>query len=208
MDCKKTLLPAFRLTLTAGWLLLVTTLVYSQEKKCINRLPSAGMLIDYPLAEEILPESIDNGYRPFLLQGFFRAPMLPAGTGKHQLTLYVTPQFNIAMPITGYKRFHYEAGINIGLAYEFCVGQVATFFGGISAGPHFINIETSLQSGGFIFSDNLFGGIHQIVNDKWMITYQIKLRHMSNAGIKNPNVGIDNVFAGLGLSYFLFGKRR
>jgi len=32
----------------------------------------------------------------------------------------------------------------------------------------------------------------------------LKLRHISNAGLQNPNASIGNVFLGFGVSYFLF----
>jgi hypothetical protein len=97
----------------------------------------------------------------------------------------------------------FETGVNLGIAYEYYIPQKAILFVGAGVGPHYININTDLQANGFIFSDNLFAGVHQILNPNWMLTYQVKLRHISNAGLQNPNVGIDNVFTGLGVSYFI-----
>ena len=115
----------------------------------------------------------------------------------------MTPQFNPVFSIPTYNKFLFEAGVNLGIAYEYYIPNAAILFFGISVGPHYININTSQQANGFIFSDNVFLGVHQILSPKLMLTYQVKLRHISNAGLQNPNKGIDNLFAGVGVSYFL-----
>jgi hypothetical protein len=190
-----------RFLLLCSAFLLVGSLS-AQNNRPLNRLPTAGLLIDYPIVEEVLPESIDNGYKPVLIQANFRFPLIK-NNGLHQATLYVQPQFNPVLPITGYNQFLFETGVNLGIAYEYYIPQKAILFIGGSIGPHYINIETNLQANGFIFSDNLFAGVHQIVDRNWMLTYQVKFRHISNAGLQSPNGGIDNFFAGVGVSYFL-----
>lgn len=192
---KKIVLLSFALLLMAGT-------VIAQNHRPLNRLPTIGLLIDYPIVEEILPESIDNGYKPVLIQANLRFPLIK-NNGLHQATLYVQPQFNPVLPITGYDKFLFETGVNLGIAYEYYIPQKAILFIGGSIGPHYINIETNLQANGFIFSDNLFAGVHQIVGQNWMLTYQAKFRHISNAGLQSPNGGIDNFFAGVGVSYFI-----
>jgi hypothetical protein len=189
------------LLLSAAMLLMMCSLS-AQNNRPLNRLPTAGLLIDYPIVEEVLPESINNGYKPILIQANFRFPLIK-NNGLHQATLYVQPQFNPVLPITGYNQFLFETGVNLGIAYEYYIPQKAILFIGGSIGPHYINIETDLQANGFIFSDNLFAGVHQIVDRNWMLTYQVKFRHISNAGLQSPNGGIDNFFAGVGVSYFL-----
>lgn len=168
----------------------------------LNRLKTVGLLVDYPIVEEKLPESIDNGYAPILIQANLRFPLIK-NNGLHQATLYVQPQFNPVKPITGYGGFLFEAGVNLGIAYEYYIPQKAILFFGGGVGPHYINVNTDLQANGFIFSDNVFAGVHQIVSRDFMLTYQVKFRHISNAGLQSPNGGIDNFFAGLGLSYFI-----
>jgi hypothetical protein len=174
----------------------------AQNNRPLNRLPTAGLLMDYPIVEEVLPESIGSGYKPLLIQANFRFPLIK-NNGLHQATLYVQPQFNPVLPMPGFSQFLFETGVNLGIAYEYYIPQRAILFVGGSIGPHYINVETNLQANGFIFSDNLFAGVHQIVDRNWMITYQVKFRHISNAGLQSPNGGIDNFFAGVGVSYFL-----
>jgi len=168
----------------------------------LNRLNSVGFLLDIPGVDEQLPEYTGNGYAPILLQANLRFPLIK-NNGKHQCTLMVQPQFNPVVPIEGYNGFLFEAGVNLGIAYEYYVPERAIIFIGAGVGPHYINVQTSQQADGFIFSDNLFAGVHQILSRDWFLTYELRIRHISNAGLQEPNGGIDNAFGGIGLSYFI-----
>lgn len=167
-----------------------------------NRKRTVGLLVDYAVDGYQLPEQPSGYYKPLLLQANFRFPLIK-NNGLHQATLYVTPQFNPVLPMPGYDgKFLFEGGVNLGIAYEYYIpNSVILFFGG-GVGPHYINIETSKQANGFIFSDNVFAGVHHIVSSKLMLTYQAKWRHISNANLQKPNGGINNWFAGIGMSYF------
>lgn len=171
------------------------------QSKPLNRLNTVGLLIDYPIVEEKLPESTSGGYKPLLIQANLRFPLIK-NNGLHQATLYVIPQFNPVLSPSADK-FLFETGVNLGVAYEFYIPNTAILFFGASIGPHYINVNTDLQANGFIFSDNVFAGVHQILSPSLMMTYQVKYRHISNAGLQSPNGGIDNFFAGVGISYFL-----
>jgi hypothetical protein len=175
----------------------------AQNNVPINKLKSFGILVSQAVVGESLPEG--PSYAPTLIQGNLRIPLLTNET-RHQLTLLVQPQFNPVGNLPGQPQFTWEAGVNLGLAYEYLIHEnVGILYAGAGIGPHFINVETSQQANGFIFSDNLFVGMHQFVgNRSWFLTYELKLRHISNAGLQNPNAGIDNVFLGFGVSYFLF----
>ena len=179
---------------------LFTISLFAQSKP-LNRLNTVGLLIDYPIVEEKLSEFPAGGYKPLLIQANLRFPLIK-NNGVHQATLYVIPQFNpVLSPKT--DKFLFETGVNLGVAYEFYIPNVAILFFGGSIGPHYINLNTDLQANGFIFSDNVFAGVHQILSPDFMMTYQVKYRHISNAGLQNPNGGIDNFFAGIGISYFI-----
>lgn len=191
----------FKNTLWLALFLSVFTGLANAQNYPLNRQKTVGLLIDYPIMEEKLPETT-GGYNPLLIQANFRFPLIK-NNGLHQATLYVTPQFNPVLPIPGYDKFLFEAGVNLGIAYEYYVPNKAILFFGAGVGPHYINIVTNKQANGFIFSDNVFAGVHQIISPKWMVTYQVKLRHISNAGLQQPNGGIDNLFAGMGVSYFI-----
>jgi len=175
----------------------------AQNNVPINKLKSFGILASYAAVGEVLPEG--PSYAPTLIQGNLRIPLLN-NESQHQLTLLVQPQFNPVGNLPGQSQFSWETGVNFGLAYEYLIHEdVGIIYAGAGIGPHYINVETNLQANGFIFSDNLFVGMHQFVgNRSWFITYELKLRHISNAGLQNPNGGIDNVFLGIGVNYFLF----
>lgn len=179
----------------------MTINAFAQNNKPLNRLNTIGILIDYPIIEEELSEFPDGGYKPLLIQANLRFPLIK-NNGLHQATLYVSPQFNpVLSPST--DKFLFEAGVNLGIAYEFYIPNAAILFIGAGVGPHYINLDTDKQANGFIFSDNVFAGVHQILSPNLMMTYQVKYRHISNAGLQSPNGGIDNFFAGVGVSYFL-----
>jgi hypothetical protein len=181
----------------------VLSQVQAQTNVPINKLKSFGLLLSWPIVKEILPEG--PGYAPKLIQGNLRVPLLNNET-QHQVTILVQPQFNPVGNLPGQSQFTWEAGVNFGIAYEYLISeQVGILYAGAGIGPHFINVETNQQADGFIFSDNLFVGMHQFVgNRSWFLTYELKLRHISNAGLQNPNASIGNVFLGFGVSYFLF----
>ncbi len=185
--------------------LLWSTSINAQDKP-INKIPSIGILANFTIVEETLPSEIGGGYAPTILQVNYRIPFLKK-TGKHQLALLLQPQFNLVKAIPNQPSdFLFEAGINLGLAYEYLISpNFGIAYLGLGAGPHYINAETGIQANGFIFSDNFYAGLHQFVGNKtWFLTYEIRFRHISNAGLQEPNIGIDNFFLGIGVSYFIF----
>lgn len=152
--------------------------------------------------KEKLPNTNNEKYAPLLIQGNFRFPIIK-NNRMHQATILLQPQFNPVKPISNNNKFIFETGVNFGIAYEYYIHPKTILFLGAGIGPHFINVNTSLQANGFIFSDNIFLGAHQILSPGWMLSYQLKFRHISNASLQQPNVGLDNLFAGLAFSYFI-----
>jgi hypothetical protein len=97
----------------------------------------------------------------------------------------------------------FEAGVNVGLIYNLRLSKNLLLDAGISSGPHFISINTNLQARGFIFSDNLIFGFSKQFEGKktdWEFMVQTRFRHISNAGLKEPNTGIDNFILYFGIS--------
>lgn len=181
---------------------LIPIYAFPQEAK-LNRQQSFGLLMDYPITSEKLPESTARVYRPILLQVNLRFPLLKKYE-RNQLTFQLQPQFNSVVKIEGLDKYFFEFGLNCGLAYEYYFHSNAILYMGISTGPHYVNLETSYQKNGYIFSNNGFVGLHHILgNTKWFVTYEARFRHISNAGLQIPNSGIDNFFVGVGLSRFI-----
>ena len=183
-------------------LLLVSLNTRSQgtDEIAFNHKNSYGVLVNLPINAENLPEGSE--YKPYLFQLNFRLPLLKK-EGKRQLSLLIQPQFNPVFNIDHQDEFVFEAGVNFGIAYEYLIKPHLIAYGGLGVGPHYINVETSIQAEGFIFSDNFYVGMHQVSGDeRWLLTYEVRFRHISNAGLVSPNIGIDNFFVGVGLGYF------
>lgn len=93
----------------------------------------------------------------------------------------------------------WEAGLNGGvLIRKSILKNRLGFYVCVSAGPHYIHRSLPRQTRGFIFSDNFFGGVHVKLFKPLHFDARFGLRHLSNAGIKNPNGGINNLFVGAG----------
>ena len=99
----------------------------------------------------------------------------------------------------------FEFGLNAGVTYGWDFGPIHAF-GGISSGPHFVDVETDLQARGFIFSDNFLAGLRSRIGSQWQLDTHVRFRHISNAGLQNPNKGIDNWLLVLGISRIVWSK--
>lgn len=94
----------------------------------------------------------------------------------------------------------YEAGLNIGFRYQAALSGQWLFGAAVGAGPHYITLNTESQAPGFIFSDNFELGFSYLLPAKnWGINLRARFRHISNAGFKYPNLGLDNLFLVVGL---------
>jgi|AntRauTorckE5430_2_1112549.scaffolds.fasta_scaffold05439_2 hypothetical protein len=94
----------------------------------------------------------------------------------------------------------YEAGLNMGFRYQAQLTEHWLFGAAIGSGPHYISLNTESQAPGFIFSDNFELGFSYLPPNKdWGINLRARFRHISNAGFKYPNLGLDNLFVILGV---------
>ena len=69
----------------------------------------------------------------------------------------------------------------------------------IGTGPHYLSLESDIQAKGFIFSDNFEVAFYQKLKSRLGFSIKMRFRHLSNAGLKEPNIGIDNFFLMLGV---------
>ena len=158
-----------------------------------------GVLIGTSFIDEHLPEG--NTYHPVTFIYNISFPLLKLNADrKSNLHIQFEPQLNPVF-ISNVEN-SIEFGINVGFLYHKLIGDQATIFAGIGSGPHFISAQTRLQARGFIFSDNFIFGYRQLISiqNPMELNFQIRFRHISNAGIKQPNYGIDNFFILVGLS--------
>jgi len=120
--------------------------------------------------------------------------------GESSLQLGIEPFVNtIIAPDRGI-----EAGINIGLRYMTPVADGVSVFGEISSGPVYFGIDTIEQGdAGFNFLSQLGAGLQVDLTRNMAFNAAYRFRHLSNAGISQPNSGINTnaIIAGLSFSY-------
>lgn len=94
----------------------------------------------------------------------------------------------------------FEAGLNMGIRYQQPLFGPIVMNATIGAGPHYITLNTESQAEGFIFSDNFEIGFSWLrPNKRWGYNLRGRFRHISNAGFKYPNLGLDNFFIVFGI---------
>lgn len=178
---------------------------FSQENepRLINEM-AVGALIEQGLPFYDLPEN--NRYYPLLAGSYFSMPF------------YKTSSFfNVGMDVFlhgGVALFKaktsYEAGLNVRIKLNFAITSKDVMSLQIGSGPHYTNIKTTKQASGYIFSDNFLWSYRRWIGAWCLIDVQAGFRHISNAGIQEPNGGIDNVILSIGFQKMLgtLGSRR
>ena len=115
-----------------------------------------------------------------------------------RLLIYLEPQYNIVTHPSG----NYEFGIGVGFEYRFPI--VHGLYGYLLAGSglHYISFDSSDQSGGFNFNDNLGAGVYIYASRDTAINAGFRFRHISNADLNMPNEGINSYLFVIGISRF------
>ncbi len=150
-----------------------------------------GVVAGVPFVYEHLPEG--RAYQPYQLLGWWTLSDLKKRGADH-LFWYVEPQL-VFVTFSDDSGPDWEVGLNSGLMYQLALGQGWYATAAIGTGPHYVTVETSLQARGFIFSDNFEVGIIAPGGKRMQLHMRTRFRHISNAGLKNPNKGIDVFFA-------------
>lgn len=157
-----------------------------------------GVSLSIPFVYEKNSEGL---YQPFLIKGLFgwhlgKTENIADKTG--HFIGYLEPQINPVF-VSG-KLSELEFGCNFGFRFEQEIGEKNRLYWAIGTGPHFITQESRQQHPGYIFSDNFIFGWYRQLKGDYYSNLQYRFRHISNAGIYEPNLGIDNSFIGLGVS--------
>lgn len=150
-----------------------------------------GIFVQYGFAYYDLPEQ--DRYQPLLIGAI------------HHLPFYKTDgAFNVGvdlMPQVGLVRFnnklHFELGVNVQFNFNWQIADNHIIGARVGAGPHFINVETRRQAKGFIFSDNFALFYRTRLNNNQQFGISSGIRHLSNAGLQQPNLGIDDIMLGV-----------
>lgn len=118
------------------------------------------------------------------------------------VSLYCEPQFNLVKT----DRTDYEFGVNFGIRNYFRINDGFHTYIMLGSGPHFISAELERQATGFIFSDNLDLGGLIALKPGLGLNLQAGVRHISNAGLKLPNRGVNTYTFRAGLSGIKWGR--
>ena len=114
------------------------------------------------------------------------------------IDLVAQPQYNSTTykPLLGSAQYvnGYEVGLNLGLlARENVFHDLLSFYFMIGTGPHYTSGTVQRQANGFIFSDNFAGGVNIKLTKNLYADWRSGLRHISNAGLRIPNGGINTL---------------
>ena len=159
------------------------------------RFKSSGGIVGY--GHEI---NIDTRYNPIFFAGDF-SWQFGKEKRKDFLAFYLEPQFNLVATV---RPLDIEFGTNVGLRYYQQLSSKFYFYQMLGSGPHFITADLPHQAKGFIFSDNLAVGFYKQVSEEksLFLNFQFRVRHISNAGLKLPNSGVNTLNVLVGLAKF------
>lgn len=170
-------------------------LVFGQQPSVFR--PANNLSVGIGFISEKLPEGVS--YYPQMLL----AKLYLHHYGKRDggLSLYAEPQF-VPVILSGSNDMAFEFGANLGFQYVGKINKNVYASAAIGSGPHYITVQTDIQSPGYIFSDNFeVGFLFVLPKPDLQFNLRTRFRHISNAGIRNPNKGIDNWFLIFGLSH-------
>ncbi len=159
----------------------------------IQHFNSVGTLVGYGHKF-----NMDAVYNPIFFESSF-SWQLDGKKRKRFLAFSVEPQVNLVKTV---EPLDLEYGINFGLRYyQHLIGGFY-LYETVSSGPHYITATLERQAKGFIFSDNLAVGFFKRLRSKKPIflNLQASVRHISNAGLKSPNWGVNTLNLLVGLS--------
>jgi hypothetical protein len=157
--------------------------------------------VAYGFLEEDLPEQKE--YRPILVLPYYNYYFT-----KPESNLRFSAFFegSVSPVLVNYQHssrndLNWEWGFNIGPSLNYRIKEVIPYIG-VAYGANYITVNTEKQANGLIFAATTFAGIKKHINNQWYGDVHFRLRHISNGGLKNPNLGIENAFLGLGISKF------
>lgn len=172
-------------------MIILCNITYAQSGNTIKRFKTAGGVTGFGNSVNTTTK-----YQPIFFAGDFSWSFTKKPKKKVFLSWYFEPQIN---PVLTPRPLDIEFGTNLGLRNYIRINRNLLLYQMLGSGPHYISAEVSRQANGFIFSDNLAVGSFIRLNDKDLfLNLQFRIRHMSNAGLQDPNGGIDtwNVLVG------------
>ncbi len=114
------------------------------------------------------------------------------------MSLIAEPQYNLVFS----PNREYEFGIGLGIEYMHPLFDRFNFYTLLTSGPHYISMASTDQASGFIFSSTAGAGFYYFVTPGAAVNAGYRVRHISNAGLKWPNLGINTHLGLVGISWF------
>jgi hypothetical protein len=100
-------------------------------------------------------------------------------------------------------RAGFGAGVTPLIKYNFLPkGKVIPFFE-IGVSLLYTDLDLEGRSDGFNFAPQGGLGLHYFMSERTALTGEVRFHHISNAGIQNPNVGVNSILFLIGVSTFL-----
>lgn len=160
---------------------------------------SAGVLVEYGSPYYYLPEG--QRYYPLLVGGTFSFPIYR--TSKNfNLSIDLFPHYGFVW--LDDDNSNYEFGLGVRLGFNFSLSPNDLLSMKLGSGPHYITVNTEKQASGFIFSDYYlvcYDRLFYIGKEPFALELEFGYRHISNAGLTEPNRSISNFIFGLGTSW-------
>jgi len=182
-------------------LLFTSPQLLSQDSLKLINQKTVGVLVEYGLPYYSLPEG--SRYYVLLAGGTFSFPLFK--TRKNfNMSIDIFPHYGFVWVDSDGS--NYEFGVNVRLGANFSLSPNDVLSLKIATGPHYITVETEKQANGFIFSDYfliVYDRRFFINKSPFAIEFEFGYRHISNAGLQEPNRSISNFIFGFGLSKVL-----
>ncbi|WP_297764854.1 acyloxyacyl hydrolase [uncultured Muriicola sp.] len=143
----------------------------------------------------------EHDYEVLLIQAQYNYRLAQKKFGA--LDLLILPQYNVTkykLTMDLPKNYGYEFGVSAGLQLSNkIIHNKMDGYLMIAFGPHFVSGVPDRQAEGFIFSDTIAVGLLLKLMDTIFINVKVAMRHMSNAGFKEKNAGVNNLIFSSGI---------
>jgi hypothetical protein len=114
------------------------------------------------------------------------------------LSAFVEPQVNPSF----YPDNNIEIGVGLGIQYRHPITQRLSGYLLGSTGPHWITLVTLNQTNGLLFANTVGCGLYYFLRENASLHFGYRFRHLSNAGLAEPNDGINANILTLGYALF------